>query len=278
MTMKIKQIINSLNLYGNIEMIGSNSIKNMKYKTDYDLQEHVTIKNTSDYIAILETFQYIFKLINNSENIFITDFKSGVFNTYPVRWNYDDIMKGYKDIDTKNVQFVDTLHNNNNTIKIDVLALVDKAFVEISCNYYFTNSTVIFDDTNVDDDTILSFMLDIKKYYHEKKYFKMMKRVMSLRTLKNENVDNFIKLFNSDAGLLYQIIHKIDVVEFILENRIKFNINDVNSEIDNIMKSIPNDVIKQLTKHDDVFGLLAQIKSILIEQTNKDVMEFIKND
>jgi hypothetical protein len=270
--MKIKQIINSLNLYGNIEMIGSNSIKNMKYKTDYDLQEYITIKNTSDYIAILEKFQYIFKLINNSENIFITDFKSGVFNTYPVRWNYDDIMKGFKDIDTKNVQFVDTLHNNNNTIKIDVLALVDKEFVEISCNYYFSNSTVIVDDV------LLSLMLDIKKYYHEKKYFKMMKRVMSLRMIKNENVDNLINLFNSKTGLLYQLHHKIDVVEFILENRIKFNINDVNNEIENIMKSIPNDVIKQLTKHDDVFGLLAQIKSILIEQTNREVMEFIKND
>ena len=99
--MKIKQIINALNLYGNIEMIGSNSIKNMKYKTDYDLQEHVTIKNTSNYITILEKFQQIFKLINNSENIFITDFKSGAFNTQPVRWDYDDIMKGFKDIDTK---------------------------------------------------------------------------------------------------------------------------------------------------------------------------------
>jgi hypothetical protein len=85
MTMKIKQIINALNLYGNIEMIGSNSIKNMKYKTDYDLQEHITIENTSDYIIILEKFQHIFNLIENSENIFITDFKSGVFNTYPIR-------------------------------------------------------------------------------------------------------------------------------------------------------------------------------------------------
>jgi hypothetical protein len=272
MTMKIKQIINALNLYGNIEMIGSNSIKNMKYKTDYDLQEHITIENTSDYIIILEKFQHIFNLIENSENIFITDFKSGVFNTYPIRWNYEDIMKGFKDIDTKNVQFVDTLHNNNNTIKIDVLALVDTEFVEISCNYYFSNSTVKVDDV------LLSLMLDIKKYYHEKKYFKMMKRVMSFRMIKNENVDNLIKLFNSDTGFLYQIIHKVDVVEFILNNRIKFNINDVNNEIDNIIKAIPNDVLKQLTKHNDVFSLLAQIKSILIEQTNAQVIEYIEQD
>jgi hypothetical protein len=272
MTMKIKQIINALNLYGNIEMIGSNSIKNMKYKTDYDLQEHVTIKNTSDYTIILEKYQHIFNLIENSENIFITDFKSGVFNTYPVRWNHEDIMKGFKEIDTKTVRFIDTLHNNNNTVKIDVLALVDKEFVEISCNYYFSNSSV-----NVED-VLLSLTLDIKKYYHEKKYFKMMKRVLSFRMIKNENVDNLITLFNSKTGFLYQLHHKTDVVVFILENRIKFNINDVNNMIDNIIHSLPDDVIKQLTKHNDIFGLLAQIKSILIEQTNAQVIEFIEQD
>lgn len=272
MTMKIKQIINALNLYGNIKMIGSNSITNMKYKTDYDLQEHVTIKNTSDYMTILEKFQHIFKVVDESENIFITDFKSGVFNTYPVRWSYDDIMKGFKDIDTKNVQFVDTLHSNNNTIKIDILALVDKEFVEISCNYYFSNSKVSVDDV------LLSLMLDIKKYYHEKRYFKMMKRVMSYRMIENENIDNLITLFNSKTGLLYQLHHKTDIVEFILKNRIKFNINDVNNEIETIMRSLPDDVIKKLTKHDDVFGLLAEIKYLLIIQTNTEVMEFIKND
>lgn len=270
--MRLKQIINILNLYGSIELIGSNSIKNMKYKTDYDLQEHITITSIEDYTLIKEKFQNVFKIVDNSENIFITDFKSGIFNTYPIRWNYEDIMKGFKEIDTKTVRFIDTLHNNNNTIKIDIIALDNDDFVEISCNYYFSNSSV-----NVDD-VLLSLKLDIKKYYHEKKYFKMMKRVLSFRMIKNENVDNLIKLFNSKTGFLYQLHHKIDVVEFILENRIEFNINDVNNMIENIVRSLPDNVSKQLTKHNNIFGLLDEIKLILIEQTNAQVIEFIEQD
>ncbi|CAN0416466.1 unnamed protein product, partial [Ectocarpus fasciculatus] len=212
-TNKIKKL---LSIDNNIEIIGSNANNDMKYETDYDLQEHVKIKNVKDYNKILTKFQHIFKFADSNINIFITDMKAGTFNTLPVRWSYDDIMKGFKIIDTKTIMFVDVMHNNNNTVKIDLIAYINKEFVEFSCNYYFNVRNM--------QDVHLSLLLDIKKYYHEQKYMKMLKRVMSYRNVEKQSNKELIDFFNSGVGLLYQSYHKIDVILLLLD---KFK-DDVN--------------------------------------------------
>jgi hypothetical protein len=267
--MKINQIIQLLELDGNIELIGSNSLNKMKYATDYDLQEFVKIKNNKHYLKILEQFQHIFTTVSKAKNVFITDFKSGVFNTHPVRWKLKDVMNGSQDIDTKHIEFVDTLYSENNTVKIDIIALVDDVLLEFSCNYYFSKS-------QFDKETILhSLLLDIKKYYHENKLMKMMKRVMSSRLVKNENVDDIIKLFNSKSGALYQLHHKIDVIIFVLDEHLGFDINDINHQIDNIMKLLPDSIKKQITPQENVMGVLKEINRLLMDQMNQDVLDFV---
>ena len=69
----------------NIETIGSSADSNIKYVSDIDLQE---IIHTDDfYTTILQKFQKKFIEAQNNPNVFIIDFKCGMFRGELVRWN-----------------------------------------------------------------------------------------------------------------------------------------------------------------------------------------------
>ena len=211
--MNIKTIIKLLEINNNIDMIGSNANKISKYSTDYDLQEYIKITSVTDYNKYLKKFQEIFNIVKKSNYMFITDMKAGTFNTLPIRWKYADIMNGFQDLDIKHVNFIDAIQQSakNNTIKIDLIAFIDNEFIEFSCNYYFTiNNKDI-------DDILLSLMLDVKKYYHERRFMKMLKRLMSYRLIKDEKIDDLTHFFNSNIGGFYQLYHQIDVFIFITD-------------------------------------------------------------
>lgn len=268
--MLIKTIIQLLDINNNIELIGTNSLQNMKYTTDYDLQEHVKIKNNKDYSNILKHFQDIYLFAENNKDVFVTDFKAGVFNTYPVRWNYESIKKGYQDIDTKHIDFVTTLYNKNNTVKIDLIVLIDDEFTEFSCNYYFSKQQ--FNENII----TLSLMLDIQKYYHERKYMKMLKRIISYRQIKKQNNNELISLFNSETGRLYQINHKLDVILFVIEKNLDVDNKDINNQLKILLNSIPKEI--KIKPQKDVIKLIKTTQDLLTEKMNQDVIEFIEDD
>ena len=195
-----KEIINKLSISNSIELIGSNSIGKLKFTTDFDLQEYISINKLRDYQKYVRKIQQVFKSFQKSETVFITDFKSGYHNTQPVRWNYTDIINGYKIIDNEiTINLFDTLQLKSNKIKIDIIAFINDKFVEFSCNYYFHSSDV--DVTDI----YKSLLLDVKNYYHAKKFMKMLKRLLSYRMIRNESVDDIIVFLNSQAGFLYQL-------------------------------------------------------------------------
>ena len=194
--------------------------------------------------------------------------KAGTFNTLPVRWSYDDIMKGYKIIDTKTIMFVDTLHNNNNTVKIDLIAFINKEYVEFSCNYYFNVKST-------SNDVHLSLLLDIKKYYHEQKYMKMLKRVMSYRNIEKQSNKELIDFFNSEVGLLYQSYHKIDVILLLLDKFKDVNMKNVVYAVQQVIKKIPNKYIDNNISIKNLVQSLTDIKSKLHTYINDKVIDFI---
>ena len=266
--MNINKIKKLLSLDNNIELIGSNANNELKYDTDYDMQEHLKINNVEDNIKILNKFKNIFKKAKASKDIFITDMKSGTFNTLPVRWSHDDIIKGVKLIDTKQINFIDTLYNKNNTVKIDLIAYINKEYVEFSCNYYF--------NVNKPSDNVrLSLLLDIKKYYHENKYMKMLKRIMSYRNIKKQSNKELIAFFNSDVGLLYQSYHKLDVILLLLDKFDDVNMTNVIYAVNKIIDKIPNKYIDEKIDVKNLISSLANIKAKLNEYINNLVINFI---
>lgn len=198
----------SLNKY---KIIGSGGDKKIKYVSDFDLVCNISAKSLERIIP------KIFKKAMNTPNIYITDFKCGLYKSYPLRWSYDDVINGYKMIDDR-IKFTLTDCINEepgNTIKLDLICFFDDRFVEISCNYYINKQ-----NENVET----NLMIDIKKYFNEKNYLKMFKRIYSLAKIKNANeteLQLLIDLFNSKIG--EKFVFKTDVKVFlkVLKNTFK---------------------------------------------------------
>jgi hypothetical protein len=258
----INNIIKLLSINDNIEIIGSNSNKEAKYTTDYDLQEIITIKEVNDYNIFIQKFQNIFKIVKKSNYMAITDMKAGKFNTLPVRWSYNDVINKYQDIDTKHIELFDVLQESSktNTVKIDIIAFINNEYVEFSCNYYFSKSNVQINDI------LLSLMIDVQKYYHEQRFMKMLKRLMSYRLVRKQKVNDLKDFFNSDIGNYYKLYHHIDVFIFI--------INKYNDEYDKITTGISK---KDFNKYNQIVYkyLVKQLQSnnIKVNKNNINIQE-----
>jgi hypothetical protein len=246
--MRINKIKSIISINKSIELIGSNSNDQIKYKTDYDFQEVRMAKSIKDKEIVVKKFQKIFKQLEGLKDAFITDFKAGVHLSTPVRWTFEQVMQGYQDIGTYRVMLGDCLDNRGqNIVKLDVVAYIDGKYVEVSCNYYFTASSKDVSDI------FLSLLLDIKKYYRESKLMKMYKRIYSYRSLRGDSVDELIELFNSEIGLFNMLLHDINVLIFIKEQGLAVDENKITKMTKDIYKQLPKKLkkIKDLSKLSD---------------------------
>lgn len=246
--MKIENIEKIISLYNYVELIGSNANDEIQFKTDYDYQVvniiDQTLKNRK---LIKKRIQGMFDKLWRLKNVYITDFKAGMFQSQPLRWDVDDIKEGFKDIDGTKIYLEECLYGDNNKIKIDLIVYLDGEYKEVSCNYYF-------DETDIETNIYLSLMLDIQKYYHEGKLFKMFKRIYSYRNIKGEPVDDLIDMFNSEAGFLNTLVHKIDVIQFMEEEGLT-TIPDVEKKLVGMMKRLYDDLSPRLKKIRDLSDL-----------------------
>ncbi len=270
--LNIKTVLNLLSINNKIELIGTNANKVIKYHTDYDTQEIIKLKK-EDYEKYVNKFQDIFKTAKKSKDIFITDMKSGRFNTTPIRWKYEDIMRGYKTFEHMKVFLKDTFYNKNNTVKIDIIAYIDEEYVEFSCNYYFENPSVPIEYIK------LSLLQDIKRYYKEKKYMKMLKRIMSLRSHLNEDVKDLITFFNSDAGFIYQQYHKLNVIISLLETKQKVPYINIKNAVETIIKKLhENFKNKYRLNKNNYKNIITEITEELNIKINNNVKEFLTTE
>jgi len=274
---KIK-VFEFLSLNKNYTIIGSNSDNKLKYSTDYDLQE--IIEKTSP-LEILKKFQSKFEYAKKTKSFYIIDFKSGIHNTIPIRWNYTDIMNGYQTIDNEIIKFENTLSNNfdsviNNVHKLDLTVFFNSAngneYHEFSCNYYFQSNN----SNNLDTYEIYkSLLIDVKKYYFEGKFMKLLKRIYSYLRIKNDNnnesIETLVNLFNSDAGLLNQLEHKINVIIEVKQNNFKpVDVKELKIAMNNLKNIIPAKYIKYIDNLD-------LLQKTIHDDINLKVIDFVNN-
>jgi hypothetical protein len=261
----LRQIFNLLTIRGDYQVIGSGAIEEIKYGSDYDLQEFV---KESDYKKstrhLLKMFQEKYKKALADPDVFILDFKCGVDDeNNAIRWNKTSIRKGHQMVDGRKVTFQECLLMKS-TIKMDITALVDGVFIEFSDNYYITlkDFNTFTAVAKSHDDILYSLQHEAEVKYHAGDYWKAMKRIFAYMKSKGgyvPKVKQLVRYFNSTTGLLSKNRSELDIIALIIVNKFRkprledvvnnlqlvrqelskihgFKLNDVEDEIDRISK------------------------------------------
>lgn len=216
-----------------IRVVGSAGLKNIRYVSDYDLNEIYQRKlNTPDTLdAITQLFQDKFKRCLQDDSCFITDFKCGLDSDgAPLRWNKHEMQKGTKTLkDGRSVSFQDCILQKG-TMKLDLVKLIRGRFVEISDNYFIQlGDKANFNKREISKPAALeSLRQDFQLYFNqEMNLFKGLKRAFSFYFLqsKTKNRDKLLRLialFNSPVGHLYQLLSQLKTIKLVSENENEF--------------------------------------------------------
>lgn len=264
-----------------VQRIGSSADKRIKYASDIDLME---VLETDDFFHEIQTkFQQKFLKAQNEPNVFITDFKCGMFRGQPVRWNKHTIKDGFQIMDGINISFINCLQQKS-IIKMDIIALIDGIFTEFSNNYYFTFSngfsTMPFNNTKLSD----IFMYQFQQKMKDKKYFKALKRLYSYFKIKRNKKmqQTLIEFFNSNVGKLNYQINNLQIINDVLDN--PFRQPKKSSIIHNlniIKKNLPNKLdesIDTIFKRPTLQTMRLAIQDVIKELTdvvNEQTTEFV---
>lgn len=280
---KLVNIFNFMSIEGKTDIIGSSILKPIRYNSDYDLSTEIKDSNTS--LQIYKGFLKIFKDSKKNKNIFLTDFKCGIDDKgEPLRWDYSDMLKGYKSVRSKKYFFEDCLIQKS-TIKLDMVYILDNKFIEMSDNYYIK----IGKNTNFDkitkDSTIKSLEEDYKELVKEGSYYKALKRRFSIITTEEIKLTpeqkKLIDYFNSDIGILNKGRSDLDILLLLLEEQTfrRPNLKDIRNNLQiikqNISYALGIDLSNKLNKASkspkkETIKLIKQIRNNLNNYVNQD--------
>jgi len=225
-----KSIYAFLSIDGEQSLVGSSADKNILYSADYDLLENKSFNKSSDiYNHIYKLFKDKYNEALKNPNIWITDFKCGVFRGQPQKWSKEEIKRGYKNIDGNILLFTDCLQQKSR-IKLDIIAIdKDHNITEYSDIYIIRIGEFnLTDNVNIED-IKTSILNDFYSYANDKKYFKALKRLYSYAKITNAKKlqNDLVSIFNSSLGEDYKTMSDLNTLLLLLEQKFK----PINKEI-----------------------------------------------
>jgi hypothetical protein len=293
----LRQIFNLLTIRGDYQVIGSGAIEEIKYGSDYDLQEFV---KEGDYQKstnhLLDMFRKKFAMAEADRDVFILDFKVGVDdNGDPIRWDKKSIKAGFKKVDGRKVTFQEALLMKS-TIKMDITALVDGVFIEFSDNYYLTlrDFNTFTAVAKSHEDILYSLQHEALTKYNHGDYWKASKRIFAFMKSKGgyiPQIKQLVNFFNTDTGRLSKNRSELDIIALVVDNKFRkpkkmdvvrnlrlvemdiaklhgYKIKDLHEKINAICKI--TDVVKM---KEPIEELSAELKA----EVNKTTKEFLDN-
>lgn len=212
--------------------------KILLYPSDIDVHDDIDMAKYSVH-DILKAFKNKFKMASK-QKIWIMDFKCGFFHQTKLRWSETEIRNGYKMIGNTKIKFIDTLRQKS-IIKIDIIAYASKKFTEFSCNYLlnypdgFTTNPV---------EKAVREKIYVQSYYdnlNEDNPMKAIKRLYSLYKLNdNPKIKVVIKFLNGPTGKLNYFVNWLKLLEEVIMNSKKPDINDIKGDLKKIRDKIGN--------------------------------------
>ena len=227
---QLKDVFAKMSVNTKYKIVGSSNVLENIFTTDYDLNNFYQKPKSDDvYDNLLHFFRHLFKISKKDKRAFIIDFKCGIKNNEPIRWEYKDLMKGEKD----GVKFIDALQQRSR-IKLDMVYNIHGEFVEVSMIYYIAVCPGISEGKGViknynDEDfesknIILELKKDIDMYRKEHNYAKVLKRKYSLfkqEKTKQTLQEKILQFFNSPVGLIYKSVGDLKTIISLKEQRFR---------------------------------------------------------
>ena len=208
-------VFNLLSIKGKYRVIGSSSLKEILYNSDYDLNEMDHIKGPDAFTKVYEIFKHKFKIAKSNKNIYISDFKCGINNDQPIRWSYNDMM-------TKKQQFIQALKTKS-MIKLDIIYLLNGIYVEITEVYFLDiGNHTTYENKELDSSTIKTGLIEsLNECLKDGLYFKALKRLFSLKNINGKKDTRLINFFNCQSGILYKANADLNVLMALITNNFR---------------------------------------------------------
>ena len=257
-TERLQNLFNMMTINGKYNIVGSANFKPVFYSADYDLNEIDNFKKDNSQ-SIYNIFKEKFINAKKDKNIFILDFKCGTKDGKPLRWSYNDIIKGINN----GVRFVDALKQKS-TIKLDMVANIDGAFVDITDTYFFKFGEI----TNYHPEEleikyiIQNIIINIDELLKDNNYMKVLKRIFTINELQQTNKKlrhKLINYFNSYVGLMNKGRSEFDVLLLLLDqtfrpvdiNDIKYNLQLIKYNLSSVVELNYSNKIDKLNNIND---------------------------
>lgn len=284
---KLRDVFDIISLNGKYKIIGSSNLKNIKYNSDFDLQEFYENKK-GNIKSIVKYFQSIYKKLDAPDSYsYITDFKAGLdSNDEPLKWTKQEIIKNKKKL--KNNKYIDleTAIQQKATIKIDVITFINNTFIEISENYYIrigNKSNFEFDKETNKDTIIQSIKQSQLEEVKDDNYNKALKRMFSglmISNKKSHKLKILVDFFNSSSGILNKARSDLDVLILLLEKNIDVKFEHFMQALDNIKYNISYNTIKEyvdkfialekITDKRKLYIQLVKLRNDIFDVVNKE--------
>jgi hypothetical protein len=245
--------------------------------------------------SLTARFKRIFSDAYKNPALYITDFKCGCDpsyleddDRYKLRWNKEDIKNGYKILGNGSKKFFQDCLMEKITMKLDMIYLLNGEFVEMSEIYRLNiNGERNYYRANVEKE----LLGEIDRFTKEKNYYKVLKRRFSLLKLKKpkkEKMDEYIRIFNGQAGLLNNLINQLKIIQNICIqefrkpklHEIRGNLQTIKQELSSVYKIYHHnfsDKIDTICKKplSKIYDSLTPIIDSLEKQLNNYVKKYI---
>jgi len=258
------------------------------YNYEYSIQklEELFKKGIIDSEKYHEGTKQIKPYITNLEYLALKrDFRPNI-----IRWKFHEVMTGHKTLMDGRKYTLEEAFESPVITKLDVISWVqNNRFTDFSMIYIFKNNGKKLN--TVERNTEESIRENIFMLHHEKKYFKMAKRIFSLAKFnKNYTILNkLLPLFNGDAGRIYSLYSDIGTLEDLLELAENVPYNKIEFELDQFKGRLSNILLESyISKESRIFSLIDKLVNIrrsvyskkyvlsLLEQI-KEILEHVMN-
>lgn len=260
--------------------------KRFEYIGDYSTQ---SIKEYLKNPLITDAQRKTILELNETEQVkYIKDL-------FILRWDYDDIMKGYKTLfDGEKRYFKDCLLDKT-IMKIDLIIIVGNQLAEVSENYIIKigkKNNIVKEDFN-SKDYEKSLEYDIIKFRKENS-FKSLKRLLSLLitdgdTKNKKKINKIIDFLNSQTGALYQVKSSLELLllaitqdfrklDFeIIYNNFQFIKTKIASLFKIDIKDSVFEAINEIEDVDEAENLAEHLISYFQKIVNNETKSFLKS-